>query len=252
MTARTAGDLHDDVNIVVLTVVFIMAVLSLWDGPSSVGHTWVIVVMTVYLLIDMAWIAARPAIAKTPVSVIIHHVVTLIVISGAVEHADHRVNASRALLVEINTVLITLRRKLGRPLWCEVGFFGTWIVLRLVWFPMLGAAMLASTFGLKDGYARVPPLLQVHIVTPPGIKAYASVGFALVVALQFYWTFSLAGSVLGGGNNKSDKSDAIAKKTDGDAEKKDTRSKSLFLPTAALVLPTLVLLGSAVNRANNE
>jgi hypothetical protein len=28
---------------------------------------------------------------------------------------------------EVNTVLLTLRRLLGRPWWCELGFFSTWV-----------------------------------------------------------------------------------------------------------------------------
>jgi len=253
MAERTAAEWHDEVNIWVLCLVFILAVLSLMHGMYSPGHMVVIVVMTTYLLFDMTWIALVPAIAKTPVSVILHHIVTLVVICGGIEHAKHRVLASMALLVEINTVLITLRRKLGRPLWCEVGFFATWIGLRLIWFPMLSVAMLASTFGYAEEYAaRTPSFFYVPIDTPPAICGYASISFTAVVVLQFYWTFALAGSTLNGAPQKSD---ARAKKTDGHADNgkdKDKRIKSLLLPTALLLLPTLALLASAVKHAMTE
>ena len=42
-----------------------------------------------------------------------------------------------ALLVELNTLFLTLRRLLEYPLIVEVPFWTSWVFLRLVWFPCL-------------------------------------------------------------------------------------------------------------------
>lgn len=190
---------HDWVNVVTLCLIFAMASASLWSGEDSLGHTMVVVFTSTYLVCDIVWVTLQPAIVRTPGSIVAHHVVTLVVIYGTVENVTHRVNASRALLVEINTVLLTLRRRLGRPVWCEAAFYATWGLLRLVWFPILSVAMLASTFGFADQLrASMPACLLVDVRSPPPIKAYASISFAAVVVLQYYWTFTLLRSLVCG------------------------------------------------------
>mmetsp|Transcript_60616 Transcript_60616/g.113221 ORF Transcript_60616/g.113221 Transcript_60616/m.113221 type:complete len:270 (-) Transcript_60616:388-1197(-) len=190
----TAALLHDWSNVCALTAIFALSLTGLMLGEESRLHTVVVAVTAAYLVSDVLWIALQPGLVKTPVSVILHHVVTLIVIVDPLVYASHRVNASRALLVEVNTVLLTLRRLLGRPLWCEVGFYLTWGVIRLLWFPALGTALLASTFGMMSPLtAALPaPLRAFDVqVRPPAVRSYASLCFAAVVLLQFYWTLAL-------------------------------------------------------------
>eukprot|EP00929_Paragymnodinium_shiwhaense_P090545 TRINITY_DN50731_c0_g1_i2.p1 TRINITY_DN50731_c0_g1~~TRINITY_DN50731_c0_g1_i2.p1 ORF type:complete len:220 (-),score=38.07 TRINITY_DN50731_c0_g1_i2:166-825(-) len=197
MTADNMEQKHDYVNIVVLSFIFLASVASLMHGDDSLGHRVVIGVMVVYLLIDASWVLLVPGMVKTPTTIVVHHIVTLVVIAGAVHHGlAHMPNASRALVVEINTVLITLRRILGRPMWCEAAFYGTWVIIRLVWFPLLGAALLASTYGWEASLnAKMPSWAVIPIRSPP-IPAYASICFVVIVTLQFWWTFELLFNLL--------------------------------------------------------
>ncbi|CAE7208323.1 NMA1 [Symbiodinium microadriaticum] len=200
----TAGLLHDWVNVAALTAIFALSAAALESGEESSLHTIVIAVTAAYLVSDALWIALQPDMVKTPVSVILHHLVTLIVIVEPMFYESHRVNASRALLVEINTVLLTLRRLLGRPAWCELGFYLTWAVIRLIWFPALGTALLASTFGWTSPLAALPPPLTALVVEvrPPAIRSYASLSFAAVVLLQFYWTCAMGRGMCKSGANR--------------------------------------------------
>lgn len=226
----TAGLLHDWVNVAALTAIFALSAAALESGEESSLHTIVIAVTAAYLVSDALWIALQPDMVKTPVSVILHHLVTLIVIVEPMFYESHRVNASRALLVEINTVLLTLRRLLGRPAWCELGFYLTWAVIRLIWFPALGTALLASTFGWTSplavktrtttgnhrwwpirmqrprypGNDALPPPLTALVVEvrPPAIRSYASLSFAAVVLLQFYWTCAMGRGMCKSGANR--------------------------------------------------
>ncbi|CAE8620799.1 unnamed protein product [Polarella glacialis] len=196
----SAGLVHDWVNIGVLSLVFVLASIGILSGEDSVWHTVAIAVMCAYLAGDVVWIAVNPSMVKTPKAILAHHAVTLIVIMDTIESASHRANASHALIVEINTVLLTLRRILGRPLWCEIGFYLTWVGIRLVWFPALGAALLASTWGRQDELAallapRLPALL--FKMPDPPVRSYASISFAVVVVLQFYWTIVIWQTVKG-------------------------------------------------------
>jgi len=188
----SAGLLHDWANIGVLTGIFALCVVALALGEDSQLHSVVIALTVAYLISDALWILLQPDMVKTPKSIIAHHIVTVVVIADTLEFASHRVNASRALIVEANTVLLTLRRLLGRPLWCELGFYSTWVLIRLVWFPILGVSLLASTFeiNLQETFLASLAPLMVQVKQPP-VRTYASISFALVVGLQFYWTLAM-------------------------------------------------------------
>lgn len=188
----SAGLLHDWANIGVLTMIFALSLTALAAGEDSQLHSVVIAVTMAYLISDALWILLQPDMVKTPKSIIAHHIVTVVVIMDTLEFASHRVNANRALLVEVNTVLLTLRRLLGRPWWCELGFFSTWVLIRLVWFPILGVSLLASTFHVNLKEILPPTVAAVMVqVKQPAVRAYASTAFAAVVLLQFYWTVVL-------------------------------------------------------------
>mmetsp|Transcript_19074 Transcript_19074/g.44863 ORF Transcript_19074/g.44863 Transcript_19074/m.44863 type:complete len:273 (-) Transcript_19074:314-1132(-) len=234
---------HDWVNVVMLCMIFAMAAGSLSQGEDSLGHTAVVVCASVYLVFDIVWVAMQPAIVRTPRTIIAHHMITLVVICGTVENARHRVNASRALLVEINTVLLTMRRRLGRPVWCEVVFYVSWVVLRLLWFPMLGVAMLASTFGFGERLRAVAPAcLWVDVRSPPPIKAYASLCFAAVVSLQFYWTASLLGSLCRRGVAGAEML-LDGPRGPAPAARRAEKRRRLLLPLAVLLLTLGLLVG---------
>eukprot|EP00439_Symbiodinium_sp_Y106_P078417 s1097_g17.t1 len=236
----TAGLLHDWVNVAALTAIFVLSAAALEFGEESSLHTIVIAVTAAYLVSDALWIALQPDMVKTPVSVILHHLVTLIVIVEPMFYESHRVNASRALLVEINTVLLTLRRLLGRPPWCELGFYLTWALIRLIWFPALGTALLASTFGWVSPLAALPPPLTALVVEvrPPAIRSYASLSFAAVVMLQFYWTCAMGrGMCKSGANRESRKERSLESEPSAPA---NLRYLALSLLSTGLIAGSLL------------
>eukprot|EP00933_Yihiella_yeosuensis_P064811 TRINITY_DN68335_c0_g1_i1.p1 TRINITY_DN68335_c0_g1~~TRINITY_DN68335_c0_g1_i1.p1 ORF type:complete len:290 (-),score=18.64 TRINITY_DN68335_c0_g1_i1:129-932(-) len=208
----TAAKLHDLINIVVLSIIFAMCVGALQHSRDSPWHSIVIAVTSAYLIGDCLWICLEPDMVKTPKSIIAHHVVTFIVLLDPITIPTHRENASRALLVEINTVLLTLRRWLGRPIWCEIGFYLTWAYIRLVYFPSLGLALLASSLEADEQVqSSLPAVLRLEVRGPP-IRWFASICFAAVVVLQFYWTLAMGKTMIKGkdversGSGKGDSS----------------------------------------------
>lgn len=184
-----AADLHDNINVVITSLIFFSAAFSLAGLPP--GHTVVTFGATAYIIFDVVWVMSQPRIVKSPVEIILHHLGTLAVLYDPITVINHQKYASCALLVEINTVLITLRRRLGRPMWCEVSFLATWLALRLIWFPCLSYWFLCSSFPevftMPFGIARE---------NDPPIDKLTTVFFCLIVLLQFYWTFALGSSVL--------------------------------------------------------
>lgn len=203
---QSAALVHDWTNVVVLSVISVVALWSLQQGEESQGHLAVVVVTSIYLVLDVVWILLQPGMVKAPLSIVAHHVVTLIVLADPAVVPEHRANASRALVVEINTVLLTVRRLLGRPLWAEIGFFSTWLLIRLIWFPLLGASFIASTAGKAPELdAALAPFFSgpiLGLLRPPKVLKpiwlSASGSFAAVVLLQFHWTFSLGKGMLFG------------------------------------------------------
>ncbi|CAJ1383400.1 unnamed protein product [Effrenium voratum] len=249
-TRLTAGLLHDWLNIIVLSVIFVLCVAAIFLGEDSDLHSLVVAVTVAYLISDGLWILLQPDMVRTPKSIIAHHVVTLIVIMDPLQIASHRVNASRALLVEVNTVLLTLRRLLGHPVWCEVGFYLTWVLIRLVWFPVLGASLLASAFELPQALDGMRSYMVE--VRSPAVQKSAASAFAAVVLLQFYWTLAMGRSVCKrAGSQKMDK-----KEDAGMPAAEPAGMRIPLLLTTAMVCITATLLRQmsteALHQPNNE
>ena len=191
--------LHDNVNVIITSAIFLSSALSLAGFPP--GHFFVSRLATGYLVFDGLWVMAVPQMVRTPVEIVLHHIATIGILYDPLVNESHGKYASMALLVEINTVLITLRRLTNHNKLVEYSFLASWVVLRLLWFLYLSwciffrstyAEVLAVPFGLtyEDG---------------PRIPAMTSWLFGAVVALQFWWTYNLGASQIKRlGNNKKD------------------------------------------------
>jgi len=190
--------LHDTVNIWATLAIFGAAVLSLAGLPP--GHWWVTRVASVYLIFDMVWIGLRPKMVGTPKSILAHHLVTLGILYDPLTEPAHEIYASCALLVEVNTVLITLRRTLNHAKWVEFLFIASWVLLRLLWFPALECWFFHSTFhDLTAQYFPNAPFEKVRI------PLNTTLLFGAIVGLQFFWTISLGKTMLKRGKKAKSK-----------------------------------------------
>lgn len=62
-----------------------------------------------------------------------HHVATLSVLVDPLLHQKHAFYTACALLVEFNTFLLILRRRVSWGSYLEVPFALSWVALRLIW-----------------------------------------------------------------------------------------------------------------------
>ncbi len=88
------------------------------------------------------WIALRPKCTMaSSTSVIVHHVVTLLVMSTPWIHTQFGWHLAVNILAEINTWFLTLRRNVQCDTLLhsllQVGFYATWILIRLLLYPVL-------------------------------------------------------------------------------------------------------------------
>jgi hypothetical protein len=154
-----SSDLHDDVNLVALFLLGFGAVAALAIGmPQHSIHTLLTYTGFIYILIDSLWIFSEPRIVKSPGMVGAHHIATLLVLLDPLVQPSHRVYTSACLLVEINTLLLLLRRKLSYAYVVEAPFIITWVMLRNVWYPLL-----LAYFVLCYSPTAIAPLLPASL-----------------------------------------------------------------------------------------
>jgi hypothetical protein len=129
-----ASDLHDNVNLGALVGLGGGAVYALATGDDEV-HRLLTVAGFAYILLDSLWLYAIPSIVKSPGTVLAHHIATLLVLLDPLLQPKHAMYTSACLLVEINTFLLLLRRKLHYSIFVELPFVATWVMLRNVGAP---------------------------------------------------------------------------------------------------------------------
>ena len=131
--------LHDAWNLGALGGIAVWTLGLLWTGDVSWAY-WHTVVA--YLACDFVWIAAFPRSVKAPVSVLVHHLVTLILLMVPYTYPRFFKYAVADLVIEGNTWLLIARRRIPRSMprtraVCTAAFFSSWVLIRLVWYPYL-------------------------------------------------------------------------------------------------------------------
>ena len=180
---------HDQVNIVVFGVIFACAWSSMNDGWP--GHLATTYFSLGYLVVDLGLAVGVPAMFKSPGPIIMHHLVTIALhLHPVLVEPAHAEYASMALLVELNTLVLTLRRLLDYPLVLEAVFWASWVLLRLVWFPCLAWGMMDSAYTPDGEYYPIPKFLSKtpRVGVCPKKVAWL---FVALTGLQFYTTFVL-------------------------------------------------------------
>ncbi|KAJ1487914.1 hypothetical protein T484DRAFT_1888293 [Baffinella frigidus] len=116
---------HDTVNLFVLFFLGAGALAGMILNKAWL-HTGLTYAGFIYILLDSLWMVLQPSIVKSPgmvvghhiatLMVVGHHIATLMVLADPLSEPRHRVYTSACLLVEINTLLLLLRRREGTPL----------------------------------------------------------------------------------------------------------------------------------------
>ena len=189
---------HDMFNIVVLSLIVCVDLVYLtlatdlselgtdelgadYEGLSDV----LLISFTVYLLVDLVWVILVPkCVPSNPVGIIIHHIACLVLISLPWMNRQFAWHTAINLLVEVNTLLLTLRRNVLIKSTAyhvfNVLFYATWIILRLVLYPMLVVFFYWE-------YIRY----SVAISNYYNMLILASALEAFITAMGFKWTYDM-------------------------------------------------------------
>jgi hypothetical protein len=198
MTGINELRVHDFFNVVALSILVTMNAGYLVQatdmnkiGTDQIGsdhdHTAVSVLGTfaVYLIIDIIWIALVPkCVASSPVAILIHHIACLVLLAIPFVERQFMWHLSICLLVEINTLFLTLRRNLQQStslqVVCNAMFYISWILLRLVMLPILVVFFYFE-------YVRYSSSIRTFY----NIAAFGVMGTAFITAMSFKWTLDM-------------------------------------------------------------
>jgi hypothetical protein len=117
-------------------------------GTSELGNDshdmgyYLLGIFSIYLFIDTIWIAVQPkCVLSNPTALIIHHIASFVFLSIPFFEKQFYWHGALNLFVEVNTFFLILRRlvTLDSTLYVLLDrcFLATWIVLRLVVFPIV-------------------------------------------------------------------------------------------------------------------
>lgn len=145
--AGKSAQIHDDMNLIVLLVMSVVAAWAMITSNSAAQYRLTIFSVG-YMVLDGIWIATNMHSVKSPKAVLGHHIATIMVLTDPLMQPQHAFYTCCALLVEANTFLLIVRRRLkwGDSWAVEIPFAVSWIVLRLIWYPSLGVYMLMCAF----------------------------------------------------------------------------------------------------------
>ena len=125
--ARPEWVLHDHFNLAALPVAVGLSAGSLCGagGRTDLALT---AYMLAYFTTDTLWIAARPAIVRTPRTLLFHHALTLLLLLHPLVYPPHRRYTAWMTIVELNTWLLVARRHFKRwRLALDTVFGITWV-----------------------------------------------------------------------------------------------------------------------------
>ena len=126
------------------------------------------------------------------VSLIVHHVATLILCLAAF-WLEVTFLTKLCLIVELNTFFLTLKKVVkdkGIKGTMNSGHLVTWLTLRLIWYPYL-QVFFHSYFSAKYG------VVSLYYMLP-------CASLLVLNLLNWWWTYSLGKNFIGGGNKRCD------------------------------------------------
>lgn len=168
---------HDYFNIAILPSVSALAINAMLvpSEESVAAHSAVVSFFAVYLVVDACALAAWPHIAASPKMLVGHHICALFLLHQMSRTAEGPFLVSASVLIEFNTALLMIRRRVSRSALLEFLFYASWIGCRI----LIGGWVVFQ--------AAVDQTRPVRRVAPPA----AFVGVCFMFALQLKWTFDL-------------------------------------------------------------
>ena len=170
LASLPAARLHDYFNIGSISGLVALTLASHVHRPLN--FPLAIAVFT-YTALDTVWVALQPHAVEEPSSILGHHLMALVVSAHAVTWAPHTHYTSWMSIVEINTLILMLKRHVPtsfRP-FMDLAFKVTWVATRVIWFPILAVYLsLLSTW---------PTALRRYVCTA---------GLYGLALLQWAWT----------------------------------------------------------------
>lgn len=160
-------------------------------GTNEIGSghgflfTLLFVGFAVYLVADMIWIYMIPdSVPSDPMSILIHHLVTLVFISFPLYAEHYAWHMAITLSVEINTLFLLLRRNssigsLFNKI-AEALFYTTWVLMRLIMFPVL-AVFFAYEYERRS--KEIGSYYNV-VIAAPTLQL-------ILTAMSYKWTYDM-------------------------------------------------------------
>jgi hypothetical protein len=161
-------DAHDFFNLMALVPIVVLNGLNwnadkLWKvvvHSGNIRNAWTgdwfepfFMITALYFLIDLAWIVCVPSCVMSPITIIQHHVCTLVYLYIPYAIKEYRWGMGACMIVEINTWFLIARRvfnKQGFEPWIidlsfvsirikliSILFYATWIPIRCILYPYL-------------------------------------------------------------------------------------------------------------------
>jgi len=209
--ADWARDAHDLFNLVVLIPIIVLNIMNWnWDTLSSttsirdIANAWTgewflsfYVYAQSYFLVDLAWMLVLPSCVRSPMTIIQHHVATMLYMLVPWFSPDFRPIFGALLSVEINTWFLISRRvfnKQGFPCWTidlppfvsirikliSIFFYLTWFTIRIIIYPLLLWHFLHR---YAEIYQQTGSLFNIYLVIIPLHSCF--------VILNLKWTHEL-------------------------------------------------------------
>lgn len=192
---RRSARIHDDMNMVVLFIMSVAASTTLYLGDVELQYKLTVFASS-YMALDAVWLMMNMDSVKSAKAILGHHVATLIVLCDPLYHPRHGTYTAFALLVEYNTLLLILRRRVswGSRWLVEIPFIVSWVGLRLIWYPFLAYLMLLSAFpNLEEHFPlRVADWHRtVEGDTPQSMFLISYIAWLGICIFQGWWSMAL-------------------------------------------------------------
>mmetsp|Transcript_7166 Transcript_7166/g.15659 ORF Transcript_7166/g.15659 Transcript_7166/m.15659 type:complete len:227 (+) Transcript_7166:71-751(+) len=124
---------HDFFNLVSIAI---LNGLNFYYLATQQAFNWFWVATMVYFLLDMTFVGIYPASVKSPVVIIVHHIISALYILIPYHYPQYQWCMAYCMLVEVNTWLLIAKRTFRSPL-LDVLFYVTWVGLRNIFYPYL-------------------------------------------------------------------------------------------------------------------
>lgn len=181
---------HDLFNLTVLPLICIYTAYYLcWcasdDSGRDVYTAFEYYLFTMYLVVDIVWLALIPSSVASPVTIIAHHIVCLV--GWWIPYHQRDMSCFRlfssCLIVEMNTWLLIARRTFRNSAALNTMFYFSWIAIRVVYCPSV-----LCRYALEH----YEDIVDVHTGSVHSVLTKLVVSVMLCLStLNLKWTFDL-------------------------------------------------------------